>query len=326
MAIWGTGTPRREFLYVDDMAAASVHVMNLPPEDYARHTQPMLSHVNVGCGEDVTIAEVARLVAEVVGYAAAITFDTSRPDGTPRDIPPHNPWLVTIGLFLIYTGFWGFYAACNIPMISPGSIAGQITGETWTTTNIYLTPTTLSAITMNFLMALSGGMMAGYIFSKGDAFWTYSAGLCGIIGASAGNDLYHPIQAMFIGAIVPYVAYKLHFWVERTFKIDDAVGAVAVHGYGGFMGVVIAGFVLWGAPSSPYEGYAVITPWGNFIGGCIMVLLGFVPVYILCKILNAFGLLRIPAKIELEGLDFKGRAAYDAAIAEITAAERAMLK
>jgi ammonia channel protein AmtB len=131
---------------------------------------------------------------------------------------------------------------------------------------------------------------------------------------------------MFIGAAVPYVAYKLHFWVERTFKIDDAVGAVAVHGYGGFMGVVIAGFVLWGAPSSPYEGYAVITPWGNFIGACIMVRLGFIPIYILCKILNRFGLLRIPAKIELEGLDFKGRAAYDAAVAEIIAAERAMLK
>jgi len=249
-----------------------------------------------------------------------------RPDGTAREIPPHNPWMVTIGLFMIYTGFWGFYAACNIPMISPASIGGQITGETWTTTNIYLAPTTLSAITMNFLMALSGGMMAGYVFSKGDAFWTYSAGLCGIIGASAGNDLYHPIQAMLIGAIVPYVAYKMHFWVERTFKIDDAVGAVAVHGYGGFMGVVIAGFVLWGAPSSPYEGFAAITPWGNFIGACIMFLLGFIPVYILSKILNHFGLLRIPAKIELEGLDFKGRAAYDAAAAEIQAAECAMLK
>lgn len=249
-----------------------------------------------------------------------------RPDGTAREIPPHNPWMVTIGFFLIYTGFWGFYAACNIPMISPASIGGQITGGTWTATNIYLAPTTLSAITMNFLMALSGGMMAGYIFSKGDAFWTYSAGLCGIIGASAGNDLYHPIQAMLIGAIVPYVAYKMHFWVERTFKIDDAVGAVAVHGYGGFMGVVIAGFVLWGAPSSPYEGFAAITPWGNFIGACIMFLLGFIPIYVLSKILNHFGLLRIPAKIELEGLDFKGRAAHDAAVAEIQAAERAMLK
>jgi GDP-L-fucose synthase len=86
VAIWGTGTPRREFLYVDDMAAASVHVMNLPHEAYARHTQPMLSHVNVGCGEDVTIGEAARLVADVVGYAGTITFDTSRPDGTPRKL------------------------------------------------------------------------------------------------------------------------------------------------------------------------------------------------------------------------------------------------
>ena len=91
-----------------------------------------------------------------------------RPDGTPRDIPPHNVWLVTIGLFLIYTGFWGFYAACNIPLISPATIAGQITGETWTATTIYLTPTTLSAITFNFLMSLSGGLMAGYLISRGD--------------------------------------------------------------------------------------------------------------------------------------------------------------
>lgn len=249
-----------------------------------------------------------------------------RPDGTPREIPPHNPWLVTIGLFLIYTGFWGFYAACNIPFISPATIAGQITGDTWTATNIYLAPTTLSAITFNFLMSLSGGMMAGYIFSKGDAFWTYSAGLCGVIGASAGNDLYHPIQAMLIGAIVPFIAYKLHYWVERRFKIDDAVGAVAVHGYGGFMGVVIAGFMLWGQPSSPYEGYATISPWGQFIGACIMFFLGFIPVYILAKVLNAFGMLRVPPKVELEGLDFASHEAYKAAVDEVVAAEKAMVK
>ena len=85
---------------------------------------------------------------------------------------------------------------------------------------------------------------------------------------------------MLIGAIVPAVCYKLHYWVERRFKIDDAVGAVAVHGYGGFLGVVVAGFMLWGQPSSPYEGFAVITPWGNFIGAVIMFALGFVPVYI----------------------------------------------
>lgn len=246
-----------------------------------------------------------------------------RPDGTPRDIPPHNPWLVTIGLFLIYTGFWGFYAACNIPMIAPATIAGQITGETWTATNIYLAPTTLSAITFNFLMSLSGGLMAGYFISKGDAFWTYSLGLCGIISASAGNDLYHPIQAMLIGAVVPMIVYKLHFWVERTFKIDDAVGAVAVHGYGGFLGVVVAGFVLWGAPSSPYADFAAISPLGNFLGACIMfIVLGFIPTYILALILKSFGLLRVPKEIEIAGLDVVGHENYEVAIAEVKAAER----
>ena len=103
-------------------------------------------------------------------------------------------------------------------------------------------------------------------------------GLAGVIAASAGNDLYHPIQAMFVGAIIPCIAYKLHYWVERTFKIDDAVGAVAVHGYTGFMGVVAAGFILAGAPSSPYEGFAAISPWGNFLGACIMFFgLGLLP-------------------------------------------------
>jgi ammonia channel protein AmtB len=233
---------------------------------------------------------------------------------------------VTIGLFLIYTGFWGFYAACNIPMISPASIAGQITGETWTATNIYLAPTTLSAITFNFLMSLSGGMLAGYVISKGNPFWTYSLGLCGIISASAGNDLYHPIQAMLIGAIVPCIVYKLHYWVERRFKLDDAVGAVAVHGYGGFLGVVVAGFMLWGQPSSPYEGYAAINPLGNFIGAVIMVALGFIPTYIVVKILDGADLLRVPREVELVGLDFEDREAYDAAVADVTAAERAMVK
>ncbi|HEY7670178.1 MAG TPA: ammonium transporter [Hyphomicrobium sp.] len=249
-----------------------------------------------------------------------------RPDGTARDIPPQNPWLVTIGLFLIYTGFWGFYAACNIPIISPATIAGQITGDTWTATNIYLAPTTLSAITFNFLMSLSGGMMAGYYISKGDAFWTFSCGLAGIIAASAGNDLYHPIQAMFIGAIVPVIAYKLHYWVERTFKIDDAVGAVAVHGYCGFLGVVVAGFLLWGAPSSPYEGYATISPWGNTIGAVIMFfVLGFIPGLVLALILKALGLLRVPREVEIFGLDIVSEEAYAASVAEVKEAERAAL-
>jgi ammonium transporter, Amt family len=241
-----------------------------------------------------------------------------RRDGTPRNIVPQNPWLVTVGLFLIFCGFWGFYAACNIPVFDVQ--AGD--GVFYSSTNIYLAPTTLSAITFNFIMALSGGLAATYIASRGDAFWTYSGGLCGVIATSAGNDLYHPVQAMIIGAIVPVICYRLHGWVERKFKIDDAVGGVAVHGYGGFIGVVVAGFVLWGYPSSPTEGFAPITPWGNFIGALIMfVVLGFIPGFIAAKILNAFGALRIPREIELVGLDMSEYAARYADEDDVNAAE-----
>lgn len=243
--------------------------------------------------------------------------------GKIRNIPQQNPWLVCVGLFLIYTGFWGFYVACNVPLISPEGIGGNITGATFTATNIYLAPTTLGAITVNFLMSLSGGMLIGYMVSKGEAFWTYSGGLAGIITASAGNDLYHPIQAMVIGGMGTYAAYKLHYWVEAKFKIDDAVGAVAVHGYAGFIGVVICGFVLWGYPSSPFDGYATINPLGQFIGAIIMFfILGFVPGWIAAKILSGLGMLRIPKEVEIAGLDMTETNLAAAELAEIEAAAK----
>ena len=86
VTIWGTGTPKREFLYVDDVAAASVYVMNLPKATYEQPTQPMLSHINVGCGHDVTILEVAQAVARIVGYTGQIHTDPTKPDGTPRKL------------------------------------------------------------------------------------------------------------------------------------------------------------------------------------------------------------------------------------------------
>lgn len=86
VTIWGTGTPRREFLYVDDMASASVHVMNLPKATYDQYTCPMQSHINVGCGNDITIEELARTVGQVLGYRGEIDFDASKPDGTPRKL------------------------------------------------------------------------------------------------------------------------------------------------------------------------------------------------------------------------------------------------
>ena len=84
--IWGTGTPMREFLYVDDMAEACVHVMELDSDTYGRNTEPMLSHINIGTGEDLSIRDLATTIGQIVGYQGRIAFDTTKPDGTPRKL------------------------------------------------------------------------------------------------------------------------------------------------------------------------------------------------------------------------------------------------
>ncbi len=103
VAIWGTGTPRREFLYVDDMASASVHVMQIDKSLYDQHTTSMQSHINVGFGNDVTIAELAHEVARTTGYQGRIDFDTSKPDGAPRKLMDSTRlnalgWQAVVGL------------------------------------------------------------------------------------------------------------------------------------------------------------------------------------------------------------------------------------
>jgi len=86
VVLWGTGTPRREFLHVDDMAGASLFVMDLDAKTYRANTEPMLSHINVGIGSDVTIAELAHLIAGITGFHGRITFDAGKPDGTARKL------------------------------------------------------------------------------------------------------------------------------------------------------------------------------------------------------------------------------------------------
>ncbi|MBP8173473.1 MAG: GDP-L-fucose synthase [Aeromonadaceae bacterium] len=86
VVVWGSGTPMREFLHVDDMAAASIHVMELDDATYQANTQPMLSHINVGTGVDCTIREMAETMARVVGFNGRLTFDATKPDGTPRKL------------------------------------------------------------------------------------------------------------------------------------------------------------------------------------------------------------------------------------------------
>ena len=114
VTIWGSGMPRREFLYVDDMASASIHVMNLPKPIYEQYTNPMLSHVNVGFGSDITIKELAQSVSRAVDYQGHIAFDLDKPDGPPRKLMDSSVlnalgWqpkvALTQGLALAYENF-----------------------------------------------------------------------------------------------------------------------------------------------------------------------------------------------------------------------------
>ena len=103
VTVWGSGRARREFLHVDDMARACVHVMNLDSRAYAQHTRPMLSHLNVGCGSDISIAELAHLVAQATDFRGRVVFDDSKPDGAPRKLLDSSRlaalgWTPSIGL------------------------------------------------------------------------------------------------------------------------------------------------------------------------------------------------------------------------------------
>lgn len=90
VVVWGTGTPMREFLHVDDMASASLFVLDLDREAYLANTEAMLSHINVGTGTDVTIRELAQTIAEVTGFSGRLAFDSTKPDGTPRKLMDVN--------------------------------------------------------------------------------------------------------------------------------------------------------------------------------------------------------------------------------------------
>ncbi len=114
VAIWGTGTPRREFLHVDDMASASVHIMNLSKQVYDKYTHPMLSHINVGVGDDITINDLAQVVKDTVDYQGNIVFDATKPDGAPRKLMDSSRikdlgWQaeieIKIGLINVYKDF-----------------------------------------------------------------------------------------------------------------------------------------------------------------------------------------------------------------------------
>jgi ammonium transporter, Amt family len=217
-------------------------------------------------------------------------------DGLARQFRPHNLHLTALGLMLIFTGFYAFYGACLV--IASTSFPG------WA--NIYLSPTTLGSISMIITFGFAGGFTGGYFVSRGDPFWTISCGLAGVIGVSAGADVYAPTLGYLIAMLTAVLVYQAGNLIEQRFRVDDAVGAVAVHGVAGFLGILWVGIFAAGYPTG-------INNVDSSIGGQLMGLITFVPLGFLSGwgasfILKQLGVLRVPVAVEIEGLD---RAEYE---------------
>ncbi len=212
-------------------------------------------------------------------------------EGRARGFRPHNTHLTLMGLMLIFTGFYGFYAACLV--IQSNIFPGWL--------NIYLSPTTLGSIAMVITFGFAGGFTGGWFASKGDPFWTLSGGLAGVISVSAGADVYHPSLAYILATSGGIVAVWVGNYIERNLRVDDAVGAVAVHGFCGFYGVFLVGIFAGGFPTGVNNIPSSFG--GQLIGIMTFLPLGFLPGFIGAWVLKKLNLLRVPAEVEVEGLD-----------------------
>jgi ammonium transporter, Amt family len=212
-------------------------------------------------------------------------------DGLARTFRPHNLHITALGLMLIFTGFYAFYGACLV--IASTAFPG------WA--NIYLSPTTLGSITMVITMGFAGGFTGGYFASRGDPFWTISGGLAGVIGVSAGADVYAPTLAYLISMLTAVLAYYSGQWIEFKARVDDAVGAVAVHGVSGFLGMLWVGIFAAGYPTGINNVDSSIG--GQLIGMATFLPLGFLSGWGASFLLKKANILRVPAEVEVEGLD-----------------------
>jgi len=212
-------------------------------------------------------------------------------NGGTRNFKPHNLHMTLMGLMIIFTGFYAFYAACLA--ITAGTVPG------WA--NIYFSPATLSAITFTITMGFAGGFAGGFLFSKGDPFWTLSGGLAGVVAVSAGADIYAPSLVLILAFFSAGVAYYVGDFIERRMRVDDAVGAVSVHGVLGFFGVMLVGIFAGGYPTGAL---GVETSFlGQLVGVAALFPLAFLTGYGASWLLKKANVLRVPPEVELEGLD-----------------------
>jgi Amt family ammonium transporter len=212
-------------------------------------------------------------------------------EGLARTFRPHNIHMTLMGLMLIFTGFYGFYAACLV--IVSTTIPG------WA--NIYLSPTTLGSIAMIITFGFAGGFTGGYFASRGDPFWTVSGGLAGVISVSAGADVYAPTLGYLIAMGSAALTVWVGNWIETKMRVDDTVGAVAVHGFAGFLGILWVGVFAAGYPTGVNNVESSIG--GQLMGLATFLPLGFLSGWIAAKVLKSLNLLRVPPEVEVDGLD-----------------------
>ncbi len=240
---------------------------------------------------DVGAAGVVHMIAGFFALAVVINLGARigrfNPDGSANAIVGHSMPMSVVGLMLIIVGFFGFLGGCII----------YSSGAQWI--NIYGQPTTLSAFAFNTLMGFAGGLIGAYLTTR-EPYWMMSGGLVGIISVAPGLDLYHPGLAYLIGMGVAAMAPLVNNLLLKL-RLDDAVGAFAVHGFGGFAGLVISGVFLSGYPNM--NGMAEISFMGQLGGALVMAALGFIPGYLVSWALKKTGVLRVPAHAEERGLD-----------------------
>jgi ammonium transporter, Amt family len=212
-------------------------------------------------------------------------------EGLARQFKPHNLHMTLLGLMLIFTGFYAFYAACLV--IASTAFPG------WAT--IYLSPTTLGTIAMVITMGFAGGFTGGYFGSRGDPFWTVSGGLAGVISVSAGADVYAPTLAYLIAMVSAFIVPTIGDFIEKKMRVDDVVGAVAVHGSMGFLALFWVGIFAAGYPTGVNNVDSSI--WGQLLGVATFLPLGFLSGWLASFVLKKLNLLRVPPEVELMGLD-----------------------
>jgi ammonia channel protein AmtB len=154
---------------------------------------------------------------------------------------------------------------------------------------------------MVITFGFAGGFTGGYFASRGDPFWTVSGGLAGVIGVSSGADVYAPTLAYLLAIVTATLTVYVGNWIEKKMRVDDVVGAVAVHGFAGFLGMLWVGVFAAGYPTGVNNVESSIG--GQLIGMATFLPLGFLSGWVASFVLKKLNLLRVPPEVELAGLD-----------------------